>query len=124
SLNSATRETEPNDSPDKASRSSNDYYAGALATPRDVDDFSFSAAAGDVVFIALDTDGNRDGRRFMGTLTLLDASGSPLATATGSASHDVGIVYRAVAAGAYVVRVTGEFPLDAPDQTDYALSIS
>jgi hypothetical protein len=131
-------EIEPNDTVAAPAPGPDLYVAGALSAPADVDVFSFTAAAGDLLHAGLDLDPRRDGTPFNGTLALLDASGSTLAavddggstsqTAPGTsslgaatpASPGEGIVYRVPATGVYAVRVgwSGGIP------GDYLLSVA
>jgi hypothetical protein len=74
----ATPEIEPNNSVATATGAANEYYAGALSDAADVDVYSFSAAAGELVQIGLDLDPLRDATPFNGSLALLDATGTTL----------------------------------------------
>ncbi len=53
-------ECEPNDTPPAADGSAKEYYSGAISASGDVDHFTFAAAQGQRVFIALDGDPERD----------------------------------------------------------------
>ncbi len=134
----ATQEVEPNNTIAAATVGANEYYTGALSDAADVDFFSFSAAAGELVQIGLDLDPARDGTPFNGSLALLDGSGATLLmvndpslvsssvagtgslTATAPFSPGEAMVYRIRSAGAYFVKVAGS----AGASLDYLLSIS
>jgi uncharacterized repeat protein (TIGR01451 family) len=75
----ATVEAEPNDTLATATGSPGEFYAGALASSTDVDVFSLSAAAGELVVIQLDSDPTRDNTPFNGSLALLGSDGLTLA---------------------------------------------
>jgi hypothetical protein len=134
----ATREIEPNDSPAAATFGLNLYYTGALSGQADADIFSFTAAAGDLLYVGLDLDPLRDNTPFNATLALLGASGSTLATVNdgGSTSQTVpgnsslsaatpaspgeGIVYRTPASGTHYARIGWSSGIPG----DYLLSIA
>ncbi len=62
-LSSAISETEPNDSVAQANTASQLYFSGTLAGSApsdDIDVYSFTATAGDLIFLALDGDPLRD----------------------------------------------------------------
>ncbi|MGH9869109.1 MAG: hypothetical protein ACREAA_13205, partial [Candidatus Polarisedimenticolia bacterium] len=142
-LAEATDESEPNDTPGAADAAGNDYFSGTISTSADADLFTFQATAGDLVFLGLDCDADRDGTAVNGTLSLIASDGSTvLASANGSASFEVptpipgagltaitpafsaeGLVRRITATGTYYAKVTG-VPGGTPASQDYALSIS
>ncbi|MEK6304145.1 MAG: HYR domain-containing protein, partial [Acidobacteriota bacterium] len=136
---SATAETEPNDTTPNANSATNNFFSGLAAG--DVDMFCFGATAGDVVFIALDTDPLRNNTPFNGALALLSSTGTVLvsvndggstsSTTTGAGSLTAttpnspaeGIVFTIQTTGNYIARVTvgGGTPSAT---SDYLLSIS
>jgi uncharacterized repeat protein (TIGR01451 family) len=132
----ASVETEPNDTPAQADSAQNAYFSGAISSAGDQDHFSFSASAGDLIFLGLDADPLRDGTPFDAALALLDASGTVLVavddpnsvsdttpgtgTWTSFTPHTPGegLVYRARTTGTYLARVGGSA------SGDYLLSVS
>lgn len=134
----AAPEVEPNETPATATTAPGLYFAGTLSGTSDVDLFSFTARAGDLIHLGLDLDASRDGTPFNGVLALLDASGTTLVAvndggstssttpggaslnATTPASPGEGIVHRARADGTYLARVG--FSSGTPG--DYLLSIA
>jgi hypothetical protein len=143
---SATTETEPNNTIAVANSAVNNYFYGTLSGPApstDLDVFSFTAAAGDVVFLSLDGDPLRDNTPINPRLELLDSSGSVLisvndgsstssttaspGTLTGTTpfSPAEGLVFRVATAGTYYARVRiGTVAVDSTGAGDYLLSIS
>lgn len=80
---SATNETEPNNTTANANSAANNFFSGTLSTPApssDTDVFSFSAVAGDVVFLSVDGDPCRNNTPLNAVLALLDSGGTPLIT--------------------------------------------
>lgn len=80
-LASAFPESEPNDSVADANFSDAGYFVGALSGPApslDQDVFGFSANAGELIFLSLDSDPLRDNTPINAKLELLDASGNVL----------------------------------------------
>jgi uncharacterized repeat protein (TIGR01451 family) len=134
----ATPEVEPNNSIATATGGANLYFSGALAATTDVDIFSFTAAAGDLIHLGLDLDPLRNNTPFDGALALLDAAGSTLvsvndpdaasSTTTGAGnllattpfSPAESLAYRARAAGTYYARVA--YASGIPG--DYLLSVA
>jgi len=144
---SATSEIEPNNTPAQANSAVNNYFFGSLAGPApsiDVDVFSFTAAAAQMVFLSLDGDPCRDGTPINGKLELLDmngttvlisvndsgatsntSSGAGSLTSTTPNSPAEGLVFRIPASGTYFVRVTiGTTSTGSTGAGDYLLSIS
>jgi uncharacterized repeat protein (TIGR01451 family) len=135
---SATPEVEPNNSVTSATGGSNEYYAGSLSASTDVDFFSFTATAGEMIQIGLDLDPVRDNTPFNGSLAILDASGATLllvndpslsssnTPGTGSLAATTpytpaeGMVYRIRSSGTYFVKVAWS----AGTPGNYLLSIS
>lgn len=142
-LASAASETEPNDVVGSANSASNNYFTGTVASSSDADFYSFTAAAGDLVFLGMDCDANRDGTAVDGVLSLVAADGSTvLVTVNGSRTTQTptpnpgtglsattpqfageGLVYRVRTGGTYYAKVAGTPGSGTPGQ-DYALSIS
>src|SRR5205085_9642447 len=123
---SATAESEPNGTTATANSAVNNYFSGTLSGPApstDVDFFAFSATAGDLIFIALDSDPLRDATPINAALALFDAAGTQIiavndggstsSTTTGAGSLTAttpnspaeGIAYRVPTTGNYFVRV-------------------
>jgi len=141
-LASATTETEPNETAGTANAAATNYFKGTVTSTLDVDFFSFTAAAGDLVYLGLDGDANRDGTAMDGTLTLIGSDGSSvLVSVNGSAAAQTptpnpgtgftattpqfageGLVYRIRANGTYYAKVTGT--PGAGTGQDYGVSIS
>ena len=138
---SATAEVEPNDTVPAANSATNNFFSGLAGSAGDVDMFCFNATAGDVVFIALDTDPLRNNTPFNGALALLNSTGSLLvsvndggstsSTTTGAGnlasttpnSPAEGLVFTIQTTGNYIARVTvGGGAVSAT--SDYLLSIS
>jgi len=136
----ATPEVEPNGSVGTASTSGINYFSGALATTADQDFFSFSAAAGELVFLAVDADPLRNNSPINPKLELLNATGTLILqvddskavsttalttnnlAATTPDSPGEGLVYRIRTSGTYLVRVSNGTGGTAAG--DYLLSIS
>ncbi len=134
----ATPESEPNDGIAAATAGASCYFSGSLGGMADVDVFSFTAAAGDLVGLGLDLDPGRDNTPFNGALALLDATGATLVAvndgaATSSTTSGAGsltvktpnspgeaIVHRIRAGGTYYARVAHE----SGTPGDYLLSIT
>ncbi|WP_414755713.1 DUF4347 domain-containing protein, partial [Anabaena sp. CCY 9910] len=134
-LASATVEIEGNDSLPGANSAANNYFSGALSSSSDVDLYSFTANAGDLIFLSADFDPLRNNTPINGALALLDSSGTSLITvndgnsgsntlpgtgnltSTTPASPSEGLVYRVRTTGTYYARVTGNAA------GDYLLSI-
>jgi hypothetical protein len=92
---SATNETEPNNTTGQANAAANNFFSGTLAAPApssDVDIFSFSAVAGDVVFLSLDGDPCRNNTPINPVLALLNSGGTQLISVndTGSTACNTG----------------------------------
>jgi uncharacterized repeat protein (TIGR01451 family) len=135
---SATPEAEPDNTVATATGGANEYYSGTLSGTGDVDIFSFTAVAGEMIQIGLDLDPARDNTPFNGSLALLDGSGTTLLlvndpslsssnapgtgslTATTPYSPAEGMVYRVRTSGVYYAKVA--WSAGAPG--DYLLSIS
>ncbi len=142
-ISDATAEAEPNDSTAAANSGVNNYFYGAVSSGTDADVYSFSAGAGDLIFLGLDCDADRDGFAVDGEIELLAPDGTSVLvsvdgsgtlqtpspspgvglSATTPAFAGEGLVYRAASTGTYYARVTGEPGMSAAEQ-DYALSIS
>jgi uncharacterized repeat protein (TIGR01451 family) len=134
----ATSESEPNNSPASTDTGPNLYFSGSLNNNNDVDHFSFSASAGDLIQIGLDLDPTRNNTPFNGTLALLDAGGAELVIvndggatssitpgtgsliATTPRSPGEGLVYRVRSGGTYYARVS----TSSGTTGDYLLSIA
>jgi hypothetical protein len=143
---SATAETEPNDTTGTANSAANNYFSGSLSGPSpsaDVDVFSFTAQAGDLIFVSLDGDPLRDNTPINAELELLDPVGAALVavddsesisnTTSGAGvldqstptSPSEGLVFRAFSSGTYFARVSiGLGGLGASGSGDYLLSIT
>ena len=144
---SATSESEPNNTSAQANTAANNYFSGSLAGPApstDVDVFSFSVSAGQVVFLSLDGDPCRDNTPINGRLELLNtdgtsvlvavndggstsstASGAGSLTATTPTSPAEGLTFRVSATGTYFARVSiGTTSTGTTGAGDYLLSIS
>ena len=137
-------ETEPNDTPGQAN-SADRHFSGTLPGPfpsTDVDVFAFTATAGNLVFLALDGDPDRNTTPLNGKLELLDSSGSPLVsvndpadttstapgsgtlTATTPSSPAEGLTYRVPATGTYYARVATGANSGPASAGNYVLSIA
>ena len=144
-MTSATAESEPNDTIGTADVAVNQYFSGVLSLPSpstDVDNFSFTASAGDLIFLSVDGDPCRNGTPINAGLELLDSAGAVLIgvndsgstsdTASGAGSLTSttpnspaeGLVWRATYSGTYFARVTiGTTSTGATGAGDYLLSI-
>ena len=141
---SATNEVEPNNTIGQANTGANLYFKGSLAGPApstDVDVYSFTANAGDLIYVGLDGDPLRDNTPLDARLELLSAAGSVLVdvddnsatsnTSSGAGSLTAvtpfspaeGLIYRARVPGTYYARVSTLFS-GAAGAGDYLLSIS
>ena len=80
----AIPETEPNDTLVTANANTLNYFKGTMSATTDQDWYTFTANAGDAIFVGLDTDPNYDGTANDLLLTLYDATGSVLVTVNGS----------------------------------------
>ena len=145
-IDSATVETEPNDSLSVRTHASNNYFSGSLSGPppsRDVDVYGFIARKGDLLFLSLDANPLRDNTPIDAALSLLDDQGNELMTvnddgAGASNASDSsglnavipyspaeGLVYRAEQTGIYYAKVfIGTAKTDSTGFGDYLLSIS
>ncbi|MBL8909820.1 MAG: IPT/TIG domain-containing protein [Archangium sp.] len=75
----ASAEAEPNDTIGTATAATNNYFSGDVTSTTDVDLFQFEARAGDVLFLALDSNPARAASSTANhTLAILDAAGLPL----------------------------------------------
>ena len=143
----ATNEIESNDTPGSANSASNNFFFGSLPGPApstDVDFFSFTANAGDLIFLSLDGDPKRDGTPINGALALVapDAvttlisvndggstssitSGAGSLTSVTPFSPAEGLVWRAITTGTYFAKVfIGTTLTGTTGAGDYLLSIS
>ena len=142
----ATPESEPNDTIAVADTASNRYFSGSLSGPapsEDLDIFSFTATAGEVIFLGLDSDPLRDNTPINARLALLDASGNLLVqvndlafvssttpgagslTATTPHSPAEALVFRVPASGTFYARVAiGTSSVGTFGAGDYLLSIT
>ncbi|MCI0408648.1 MAG: DUF11 domain-containing protein, partial [Acidobacteria bacterium] len=134
----ATAEVEPNNATASATGGANEYFSGTLSDAADVDVYSLSAVAGELILIGLDLDPTRDGTPSNGSLSLLDAAGVTLvvvndlsstsSNASGSGSLTAStpytpaesLAYRALASGPLYARVAWS----SGSPGDYLLSIS
>ena len=144
STSSATAETEPNNTIATANTAANKYFSGELTAPApstDVDVFSFTASAGELIFLSFDGDPCRDATPVNGKLELLDSAGAVLIVVndSGSTSNTTpgagliattpnspaeGLVYRATSSGTYFARVTiGSTSTGSTGAGNYLLSI-
>jgi hypothetical protein len=144
---SATSESEPNNTSGQANSAANNYFSGSLAGPApstDLDVFSFSASAGQLVFLSLDGDPCRDNTPINGKLELLDTNGSTVLiavndggstsstasgagslTATTPTSPAESLVFRVSVTGTYFARVSiGTTSTGSTGAGDYLLSIT
>jgi hypothetical protein len=140
---SATPETEPNDTIGQANTAANKYFSGSLSGPSpstDVDTFSFTANAGDMIFLSLDGDPCRDNTPINAALSLLDSGGNVLVmvndggstssttsgagslTSTTPNSPAEALVFRARTTATYYAQVSVGTVL-GPGAGDYLLSI-
>jgi hypothetical protein len=144
-IESATPESESNDTIATADSAVNNYFTGALAAPSpstDVDVYGFQATAGDLIFISLDGDPLRNNTPLNARLDLFDAAGNLLFTVNdGNASSNTtpgtgslftqtpnspaeALVFRAFATTNYFVRVSAGSTSATTAAGDYLLSIS
>ena len=143
---SATLESEPNDTIAAADSAANNYFSGSLSGPApsiDTDLFSFFASAGDLIFLSVDADPQRNNTPINAALALIGPGGADLISANdGSAASSTtsgagsltsvnpfspseGIVYRATTTGTHYARVTiGTSSTGLTGAGDYLLSIS
>ncbi len=144
---SATAETEPNNTAAQANSAANKYFSGSLPGPApstDVDVFTFSLSAGQLVFLSLDGDPCRNNTPINGQLELLAPNGTTVLitvndggstsstnsgagslTATTPSSPSEGIAYRVTASGTYFARVSiGTTSTGTTGAGDYLLSIA
>jgi hypothetical protein len=143
---SATAETEPNNTTGQANTAGNNYFSGSLSAPAastDVDIFSFTATAGDLIMLNLDGDPLRNNTPIDGALALLDSAGTVLvsvndggsasSTTTGAGSLTAttpfspaeGLTFRATTTGTYYARVSiGTSSTGSIGAGDYLLSIA
>jgi hypothetical protein len=142
SLAAATVETSSsNDTLVTGQSANNNYFYGALSSATDVDFYTFTARAGDLVFLSLDSNPTRDTTEFDGRLALFDATGTSLVgtngvnggstgfsatsgagnlAATSPTSPSEGLVYRVLTDGVYFARVNAA----STSFGDYLLSVS
>jgi hypothetical protein len=134
----AVPETEGNDTIATANTSPLGYFSGNISTGTDTDFYSFSARAGDIVFVGYDGDPLRDATTVDGILQLEDSLGNVLlavndaeftsdqtpspGTLLGNTpnSNAEALVYRIQTSGTYYVQVNSDFG----DVGDYLLAIS
>jgi hypothetical protein len=142
---SAASETEPNNTFLTANSATGNYFSGSLVGPApstDVDFFSFTANAGDLIFLSLDGDPLRNGTPINaaleliagdGTTTLIavNDSGPTSSTAVGVGltaitpfSPAEGLVFRATTTGTFYARVSIGTIFSSVGAGDYLLSIS
>lgn len=132
----AVPETEPNDPPNTNGAPAN-YFSGVTGTT-DQDDFSFSAAAGDLIYVSVDNDPDMDGVATDTTLGLFDPVGTLVSQVNGSTAVSSNrapvpgllgttpvapgeaLVYRAPIAGVYTAAILGV----AAGPGNYLMSIS
>ncbi|MGA9995191.1 MAG: hypothetical protein WBP93_07255, partial [Pyrinomonadaceae bacterium] len=75
---SAIDETEPNNTRATANSSPLGYFEGEISTGTDIDIFSFTASAGDIIFMSLDADPCRNNTPFDAAIGILDSGGQLL----------------------------------------------
>jgi hypothetical protein len=143
---SATAESEPNDTIAQADSAVNNYFSGSLAGPApstDIDLYSFTAEAGELIFLSLDSDPLRNDTPINAKLALLDANGATLlqvndSGATSNPTPTPGsligttpvspaesLVFRATVSGTYYASVViGTASAGATGAGDYLLSIA
>lgn len=120
----AVAELEPNNTLANASGGADDYFSGDVTGTTDIDLFTFTATAGELVFLSLDKQPARTSSAATSfALALLDSAGVVLATAADGATTSTttagasltsttptapadALVYRVRAAGRYFARVT------------------
>src|SRR5215813_6734485 len=142
----ATAELEPNDTIGQANSAANNYFSGTLAGPApslDVDIFSFTAQAGEVIFLSLDCDPLRNATPINGALALLNSAGATLisvndpgftsstaaspGTLVGTTPSSPGeaLVFRASTSGTFYAKVfIGTDSTGSTGAGDYLLSIA
>ena len=143
---SASTEIEPNNTAAQANAAVNNYFSGSLSGPApstDVDVFSFTAFAGQFVFISFDGDPCRDNSPIDGQIQLLGtdgnavlasvndggstsntSSGAGSLTATTPNSPSEGLVLRIPSSGTYFARVSvGTTSSSSIGAGDYLVSI-
>jgi hypothetical protein len=142
----ATSESEPNNTTAQADAAANNYFSGTLSGPApsaDVDLFSFSASAGELVFLSLDGDPTRDNTPINAALALLGPGGNELISvndlgSTSSTTSGAGsltsfspsspaesLVFRIPASGTYYAKVfIGTSQTNTTGAGDYLLSIT
>jgi len=121
---SATVEVEPNGTLVQAQTTDN-YYSGALSAAADTDLYSFTASAGQMIFLGADAAPARGATAIDLTLALLDSGGATLVSVNGSGSTvsagsgagtltstvpaypGEGLLFRVVTGGTFYARVTG-----------------
>lgn len=136
--NAAVPETEPNDPPTDSNSAPANYFSGVTSTT-DQDDFTFSAVAGDLIYVSADNDPDMDGVATDTTIGLFDPSGSLVSVVNGSAAVSSirapvpgslvattpvapgeALVYRAPVSGVYTAAIVGV----AAGPGNYLMSIS
>jgi hypothetical protein len=144
-LTEATPETEPNGTLGQANFALNNYFYGNLAGPSpslDVDNYQFDANQGDLIFVSLDGDPQRNNTPIDAAVGLLDEVGNLLVGVDDFANSSVnspnsstnsnqypsapaeGLVYRASVTGTYYARVSvGSRATGSAGAGDYLLSI-
>jgi hypothetical protein len=141
----ATDEAEPNNTTATANTASNNFFYGTLSAPSpstDVDVYSFTANAGDLIFLSLDGDPKRDNTTINGQLALLSSAGATLISvndggvmssntpgagslvATTPFSPGEALLWRATTTGTYYAQVSIGTSTLATGVGDYLLSIS
>lgn len=144
-IGSAVPESEPNDTIAQADSSAANYFIGDLTGPApsaDLDVYTFTAQAGDLIFLGVDCDPLRDATPINGRVELLDSLGNTLLNAndTGATSDNTSgagsltsttpfspaetIVLKALTTGTYYARVRiGTASAGSIGAGDYLLSI-
>ncbi|MHB8877881.1 MAG: beta strand repeat-containing protein [Myxococcaceae bacterium] len=144
-ITTATPEAEPNDTTAGANSSPANYFTGVLsgtAPSADIDLYSFTAAAGDLVVMGLDGDPTRTNSPVGAKVALLDSAGALIlevndTSTTSSVSAGTtltsivpyapaeALTYRVVTAGTYYARVAiGTTATGSTGAGDYLLSIT
>ncbi len=107
-----TTESEPNDSPGTADPlgSSPALISGTIPITTDTDYFSFTVSAGDVVYLSVSSDPERNGDDWHAILDLYDTDGTTLLWRANSEPfsglHSQAISYTASMSGTYYARVS------------------
>ncbi|MBX7222139.1 MAG: pre-peptidase C-terminal domain-containing protein [Blastocatellia bacterium] len=133
---SATEEVEPNNTTAQANSAANNFFHGTVASGN-VDVFSFTATAGNTLFVGLDSNPSRSAQAANFDLDLLDSAGNIIFTAADTQSANVtsgtgsgtltanfprspaeAILYRVPTSGTYFIRV-----VPTSGSGDYLLSI-